>query len=261
MSHLKKFSDVLKKVRSPTVQNIRILGKDPQIVIDHPCYRPASITKNIKDKIIPSLLMTVSRYGLCSLSANQIGFNISAFVIHKTLEKNKWSNYESSVKDFNIYLNPTILESSNKDIESEFEYCPSLPYITTQVERSKKIILRYMNTESEYIEEELTDFKARIAQHETDHVSGILMSSFSVSFGRIQVLDKAKIPTIEKVLEEFKENFQTGIAKHEKSLEIPKGGQARTHKNFEKRVGVDSELERELEEALKFAYNEDIDDS
>lgn len=263
MSHLKKLSDVLKKVRSPAVQDIRVLGKDPQLIIDRPCFRPASISKNLKDLIIPSLLMTASRYGLCSLSANQIGFNMSAFVIHKSLENDKWSKYESSVKDFDIYLNPIILET-NKDIESGFEYCPSLPYIATQVERSTKIIIQYMNFEGEYIEEELNDFKARIAQHETDHVTGFPMSSFSVSFGRIHILDKEKIPTLGKILVDFKEHFEVAIEKYEKYIEKyigePKEERVRTHKDFVERVVVDSELEKELGDAIKFAYNEDLDE-
>ncbi|OMJ86517.1 hypothetical protein SteCoe_11929 [Stentor coeruleus] len=263
MSHLKKLSDVLKKVRNPTVQEIRILGKDPQSFIDRACLNPISITKNIKDLIIPSLLMTASRHGLCSLSANQIGFNTSAFIIHKTLENDKWSKYESTVKDFNIYLNPLILEV-NQDTESGFEYCPSLPHITTQVERNTKIILQYMNFEGEYIEEELNGFKARLAQHETDHVTGFLMSSFSVSFGRIKILDKEKIPTLEKILEDFKEHFENGIVKHEKYAEKylsePKEERPRTHKDYVQRMIVDNELEKELGDAIKFAYSEDLNE-
>ena len=46
------------------------------------------------------------------------------------------------------------------------------------VERYKKIHLTYYNRSGEYVTERATGFRAIVAQHEYDHLNGILISDF-----------------------------------------------------------------------------------
>ena len=131
MSHLKKLSDRIGKLPISSAKPIEILGISKSQVLEFPANRPLSISKQIREYQIPSLLLSASKYGLCSLSANQIGFNLAAFVIHKNLEDNKWTNYESTPKDYEVYINPLVTHIQG-ELCSGFEECPSVQNVFIQ---------------------------------------------------------------------------------------------------------------------------------
>lgn len=72
-----------------------------------------------------------------------------------------------------VIVNPVILESSGREMGPEG--CLSLPGITGEISRFKKIKLRFQDRFGKVIEGELKDFFARIIQHEMDHLNGILL--------------------------------------------------------------------------------------
>jgi peptide deformylase len=91
------------------------------------------------------------------IAANQIGKNISAFVIDSKLAQ------EHKIQD--AYFNPEITEYS-KDMDVYEEGCLSIPGYYTQVKRSKKIKFKALDEKGN---------KARVLQHETDHLQGVLI--------------------------------------------------------------------------------------
>ena len=72
-----------------------------------------------------------------------------------------------------VIVNPEILDSQGREIGAEG--CLSLPGISGEVARAKKIRLRYQDRFGDMHEKELKDFFARIIQHEMDHLEGILL--------------------------------------------------------------------------------------
>ncbi len=72
-----------------------------------------------------------------------------------------------------VIVNPEILSATGREIGKEG--CLSLPDIMGEVERAKKIRLRYQDRTGKFIEVEIKDFFARIIQHEMDHLDGILL--------------------------------------------------------------------------------------
>ena len=70
--------------------------------------------------------------------------------------------------------NPTIIEYSD-DTEVEDEGCLSLPGITVPVERSVHCVCEALDLKGEPLRFEAEDFVARVLQHETDHLDGILI--------------------------------------------------------------------------------------
>jgi peptide deformylase len=71
------------------------------------------------------------------------------------------------------YFNPEIIwHSSGKTTFKEG--CLSIPEIYEDVLRPERIRVIYSNTDGASIEEELEGIKARIFQHEYDHLRGIL---------------------------------------------------------------------------------------
>ena len=71
-------------------------------------------------------------------------------------------------------VNPEILSLSAETTIDE-EGCLSLPGMWLQISRSVEIVLAYTDSRGKRHERKLTGFEARVAQHETDHLDGILM--------------------------------------------------------------------------------------
>ena len=67
------------------------------------------------------------------------------------------------------FINPEILEESDEQATYS-EGCLSLPGISENVVRPKTITIRYQDEDFNWHEETLTGFKARIVEHEYDHL-------------------------------------------------------------------------------------------
>ena len=72
-----------------------------------------------------------------------------------------------------VLINPEI-EPLTDEIENDWEGCLSVPNLRGVVPRITKIRLKAQNLSGEFIDEELSDYHARVVQHECDHLEGIL---------------------------------------------------------------------------------------
>jgi peptide deformylase len=78
------------------------------------------------------------------------------------------------LKDFKIVLiNPYIIEEEG-DVWEFNEGCLSLPEIREDVARKPKIRLQYNDPNFNFHDEYFEGVKARIIQHEVDHLNGVL---------------------------------------------------------------------------------------
>lgn len=74
-------------------------------------------------------------------------------------------------------INPEILDFSEKKEWGE-EGCLSLPNQWGQVERSTDIAIRFTDVRGQTVTMKFTGFEAREAQHEIDHLNGILFTDY-----------------------------------------------------------------------------------
>ena len=73
-----------------------------------------------------------------------------------------------------VYINPEIIHFS-KEEELGVEGCLSVPNVSCEVRRAKKIMLKAKTPKGQEITEEFTNFPARVIQHEVDHLNGVLL--------------------------------------------------------------------------------------
>lgn len=97
------------------------------------------------------------------LAAPQVGHNIRLFVM----------NHTGQPEDDRIYVNPVLLDPSG-DEEAE-EGCLSLPGINLQVTRHKTMRVQAQDLSGQPFEHQADGYVARVWQHETDHLNGILL--------------------------------------------------------------------------------------
>jgi peptide deformylase len=70
-------------------------------------------------------------------------------------------------------INPEIFASSGE--ESNEEGCLSLPGLSVEVRRFRKVSVRCVTASGHNITIEAEDYPARLMQHECDHLDGILI--------------------------------------------------------------------------------------
>jgi len=72
-----------------------------------------------------------------------------------------------------VYLNPEILAASDEDAEYN-EGCLSIPGIEGDVWRPVRLRLRWMDMDGSANEADFDGLRARVLQHEIDHLDGVL---------------------------------------------------------------------------------------
>ena len=119
-------------------------------------------------ELVNNMFQTLTVAQGCGLAAPQIGLSKRLFVV----DGSELQDDYPECKDFKLaFINPEIIEESDEKATYS-EGCLSLPGISENVVRPKTITVRYQDTNFNYHEDTFTDFKARIVQHEYDHLEG-----------------------------------------------------------------------------------------
>ena len=121
------------------------------------------------------------------LAATQIGFNISLFVYELDDEKG-------------VVINPEILSKKGKEVGEEG--CLSVPGIYGPVERALEIMVRGLDVKGKKFEMYLNGLKARVFQHEIDHLNGVIFTDYINDINNISVEEGFEIP--EQLLKRLK---------------------------------------------------------
>jgi len=125
------------------------------------------------------------------LAANQVDLPYRLFIANPTGDaKQKDSEH--------VFINPVILGGKGQ-VEGE-EGCLSIPGLVAQVTRKETVQVEAYNLAGELFSGELNGLFARIVQHETDHLDGVLF---------IDRLSPAQLADLREDLEEFEIDFQS----------------------------------------------------
>lgn len=108
------------------------------------------------------------------LAAPQIGKAIRLFIVDASGFNE--DNEHPELEDFKrVFINPIIVEETGKEWKFE-EGCLSIPGIREDVSRKPTVTIEYYNEKFELIEETIDGIAARVAQHEYDHIEGVLFT-------------------------------------------------------------------------------------
>lgn len=124
-------------------------------------------------QLVADMFETMEAAKGIGLAAPQIGKPVRLFVVDASgLEEEE--ELESFKKTF---VNPTILEEFDTPWEFE-EGCLSIPNIREHVNRKARLRIRYFDEFWKEHTEEYDGMKARIIQHEYDHIEGKLFIDY-----------------------------------------------------------------------------------
>jgi peptide deformylase len=169
-----------------------IAGTLEIIKIGHPTLRAKAQEINFADiqspevqKFIDDMITTMGEAGGVGLAAPQVNKSIRMFVM-----KSSFPNVPLT-----IVINPKLeyLEEFGK--KDSVEGCLSIPGKNLKLKRFKKVHISYFDRSGEYISKELNGFAAIIAQHEYDHLNGVLIVDLvEQMFGQMNYSGYANAP-------------------------------------------------------------------
>lgn len=168
----------------------------PIVIYGHPILRKVAADV---DKEYPNLQQLVSDMfetmyfsdGL-GLAAPQIGKSIRIFVIDGTAV----AEDDPELADFKkVFINARITERS-ADLVPMNEGCLSIPHLREEVLRESRVRINYYDENWNFHDDVFEGYKARIVQHEYDHLDGIMFTD-KLSPIRKRLL-KSKLTAISK---------------------------------------------------------------
>ena len=122
-------------------------------------------TKKEINELIQKMRKEMREANGIGLSANQIGYSFKIFVAQVP--------DENGSQKFYAVFNPEIKKASREVLDLD-EGCLSVPGIYGLVKRPEKIVLRGFDKNGKKIKIKAWGLLARVFQHETDHLNGML---------------------------------------------------------------------------------------
>jgi peptide deformylase len=145
--------------------------------LDKSDIKSASVQKLIED-----MIDTMHEYHGVGLAAPQVHEGLRLFVA--MLDDDPDAKSEAVV-----IINPEIV-ANTADVEDGWEGCLSIPDIRGMVPRYTDIQVKALDRTGRNIELTLRNFPARVAQHETDHLEGVLFFDRMKSLQSLTFLDE-----------------------------------------------------------------------
>ena len=121
-------------------------------------------------KLIDDLLTTVSDANGVGIAAPQVAVGYRVFIV-ASRPNLRYPN--APLMEPTAMINPKIVAHSDETVK-DCEGCLSIPGIRGLVPRYQKIEVEYIDRKGNLVNQQLTDFVARIFQHEYDHFEGLV---------------------------------------------------------------------------------------
>ena len=145
------------------------------IQLGNPILRQkAEFVEDIHDlpiqQLIDDLLVTVADANGVGIAAPQVAVGYRIFIV-ASRPNLRYPN--APLMEPTAMINPKIVAHSDETVK-DWEGCLSIPGIRGLVPRYQNIEVEYIDRKGNLVNQQLTDFVARIFQHEYDHFEGLV---------------------------------------------------------------------------------------
>jgi peptide deformylase len=142
------------------------------------------IRSAVVQKLIDDMMDTMAEYRGVGLAAPQVHGGLRIFVAALDAKEDGEGDEEPLA-----VINPEITVVGT-DVVEDWEGCLSIPDIRGRVPRAREITVRAFDRKGDRIELRAHDFPARVIQHETDHLDGVLFFDRMTSFETLTFLEE-----------------------------------------------------------------------
>jgi peptide deformylase len=150
-------------------------------------------------KLIDDMIETMIEYRGVGLAAPQVREGVRLFVATLPADddedegegegEGRHEGEDDARSGTVVIINPELIPVRSETLE-DWEGCLSIPDIRGRVPRAREIIVRALDRYGERIELRAHDYPARVIQHETDHLDGILFFDRMRSFESLTFLEE-----------------------------------------------------------------------
>jgi peptide deformylase len=154
---------------------------------------PSEIKSPHVQQLIDDMFETMHEYQGVGLAAPQVHVGLRLFVAGFEPDRPGDAKEKEGEDDRNVPLmaliNPEI-EAVGTGIVEDWEGCLSIPDIRGKVPRASAIQVKALDRKGRRVEIRTRGFTARVIQHETDHLDGVLFFDRMKSFDTLTFLDE-----------------------------------------------------------------------
>lgn len=142
---------------------------------------PAEIKTPLIQQLIDDMFATMHEHQGIGLAAPQVHESLRLFV--------------AGTEDPEVAMPPVVMinpeiKPVGKAVEEDWEGCLSIPNIRGRVPRVSEIHVRGLDRHGRPLSLTATGFHARVIQHETDHLNGVLFFDRMTSFKSLTFLEE-----------------------------------------------------------------------
>ena len=153
---------------------------------------PSEIRTPKIQQLIDDMFETMKEYQGVGLAAPQVHESVRLFVAgfppRQDADEDDAERDDEDVPLMAV-INPEI-EMTSREVVEDWEGCLSIPDIRGRVPRTRQIIVRAFDRNGKKIEMPAAGFTARVIQHETDHLDGVLFFDRMKTFQSLTFLDE-----------------------------------------------------------------------
>jgi peptide deformylase len=156
---------------------------------------------NLKE-LVNNMWATMYDAAGVGLAAPQIGLPIRIFLVDTTPFSDDPDHSEEEQMKLNgfkkVFINPTMIDETGEEWAFN-EGCLSIPNVREDVFRNENITISYYDEGFNKITEKYDGLRARVIQHEYDHIEGILFTDKITSLkkrlikGKLNNISKGKV--------------------------------------------------------------------
>jgi peptide deformylase len=132
-------------------------------------------------RLVDDMMETMHEYSGIGLAAPQVHLVLRLFVAGLETEGGKLRVVP--------FLNPEVTPVGDR-VDEDWEGCLSIPDIRGRVPRAHEIVVKSLDRRGKPQEMVLQGFAARVVQHETDHLDGILFLDRMRSFESLTFMEE-----------------------------------------------------------------------
>ena len=150
---------------------------------------PAAIKSDAIQQLIDDMFETMREYQGVGLAGPQIHVGLRLFVAGFPGSRHDDEDDEEERVPLMALINPEITPVGTA-VEEDWEGCLSIPDIRGKVPRARDIQVRAYDRRGRRVELSAKGFTARVIQHETDHLDGVLFFDRMEGFETLTFLEE-----------------------------------------------------------------------
>jgi peptide deformylase len=145
---------------------------------------PAEIKSPTFQKLVDDMIETMREYDGIGLAAPQVHEGVRLAIIG--IEEGRGD--DRSIRVLPV-VNPEV-EPIGRTTSEDWEGCLSLPKLRGRVVRPDRVQVKALDRRGNKVEFDLSGYPARVAQHEIDHLDGVLFIDRMKSFETLCFMDE-----------------------------------------------------------------------